>query len=311
MKIAVMGAGSMGGYLGGRLAQAGRDVTFIARGRHLRAIQENGLHVQSPAGDFVVKPAAATDDPKNVGPVDLILLCVKSYDVLNAAQMLQPVVAPQTVLIPVQNGIGHIELISRVLGAEHVLGGVSLISARISAPGTIQRNPGSDTLEFGEMEGGHSARCEMIEAVLAVDGIKASARPDIAERMWWKLAAYSGVGVFCVVRGERGAIWATRETKELYRQAIAEAVTVAQAKGIPLTASVPDEHVAILDTFPPDWRPSMLVALEQGRRLELESLHGAICAMGKEAGVPTPINDFIYACLKPYIHGRPQLESNQ
>jgi 2-dehydropantoate 2-reductase len=122
--------------------------------------------------------------------------------------------------------------------------------------------------------------------------------------MWWKLAAYSGVGVFCVVRSDKEVIWATPETKTLYRQAIAEAVTIAQAMDIPLADSVPDEHIAILDTLPPRWKPSMVVALEQGRRLELDSIQGALCTIGREVGVPTPINDFTYSCLKPYICGK-------
>jgi 2-dehydropantoate 2-reductase len=301
----------MGGYIGGRLAQAGRDVTFIARGRHLRAIQQNGLHVQSLVDDFVIEPAVATDDPAEVGPVDLILFCVKSYDVLTAAEMLQPVMAPGTVVIPVQNGIGHIEQIGNVLGAQHVLGGVSLISGKITAPGIIQHNLGTDTLEFGEISGGYSSRCDKIEKILAVNGFNASACPNIVDRMWWKLAAYSGAGVFCVVRGDRELIWATPETKVLYRQSIAEAVAVANAKGIPLAATVPDEHIAILDKFPLQWKPSMLVDLEDGHPLELDPIHGALCAIGKEVGVPTPINDFIYRCLKPYIYGAPQKESDQ
>jgi len=306
VKIAVMGAGGMGGYIGGRLAQAGQQVTFIARGLHLQAIQQKGLQVQSPAGDFVVQPAIATDDPAQVDPVDLILLCVKSYDVSTAAQMLVTMMKPQTAIIPVQNGIDHIEEIGNIVGAEHVLGGVSLISGQIIEPGCIRHNRGSDSLEFGEIDGGRSSRCETIEQTLAVHGIKASLSPNILERMWWKLAAYAGAGVFCVVRGSRGVLWATPEIKALYHTAIAEAVAVAQAKGIPLADSVPDEHLALLDTFPPEWKPSMLVALEREHRLELESLQGAVCAMGREVGVPTPINDYIYACLKPYVDGRPQ-----
>jgi 2-dehydropantoate 2-reductase len=213
MKIAVMGAGGMGGYIGGRLAQAGRNVTFIGRRPHLQAIQQNGLQVQSPAGDFLIHPASATDDPAEVGPADLILFCVKSHDVSDAAEMLRPMMKPETVVVPVQNGIDHIEQIGAVLGAEHVLGGVSLIAAEIAAPGIIQHSPAPDTLEFGEIGGGHSSRCELIEKTLAVPGFKASACPNIVERMWWKLAAYSGAGVFCVVRGNRGVLWATPETK--------------------------------------------------------------------------------------------------
>jgi 2-dehydropantoate 2-reductase len=307
MKIAVMGAGGMGGYIGGRLAQAGHDVTFIARGAHLRAIQEDGLQVQSPAGDFVIQPARATEDPAEVGLADLVLLCVKSYDVPAAAKMLPPMMKPQTAIIPVQNGIDHLEKIGDSVGSEHVLGGVSLISGQIIEPGLIRHNLGSESLEFGELDGCRSQRCEGIEEAMAVQGIKASLSPNILERMWWKLAAYAGAGVFCVVRASKGVLWATPEIKALYHMAIAEAVAVAQAKGIGLSDSVPDEHLALLDTFPPEWRPSMLVALEQGHRLELEALQGAVRSMGRESGVPTPIADYIYACLKPYVDGRPQL----
>ena len=298
----------MGGYIGARLVQAGRDVAFVEREPHLQALQEEGLRVQSPDGDLAIEPALATDDPAEVGPVDLIFLCVKAYDVAHAARMLQPLLASQTVLIPVQNGIGHIAPLRRVLGKEHVLGGVSLISAEIIAPGRIRHHSGPDMLEFGEIEGGRSTRCEKIEKVLAVPGIRARACPNIVARMWWKLAAYSGAGVFCVVRGDRQTIWETPETKALYRRAIVEAVDVARARGVALADSVPDEHVAILDGFPPDWKPSMAVALEEGHPLELESLQGDLCAMGKEAGVPTPINAFIYACLKPYLEGTPSQE---
>jgi 2-dehydropantoate 2-reductase len=304
MKIVIMGSGAMGGYIGGRLAQAGRDVTFIDRGHHLQAMRQNGLQLQSPAGDFLIKPIKATDDPAEIGPVDLIFFCVKSYDVLPAAEMLQPMMGPLTVIIPIQNGIGHVEKIASVLGAEHVLGGMSLIMGTVAEPGIVQHYLAPDTLEFGEIKGGHSSRCDRIERVLAVSGFKATVCPNIVERMWWKLAAYSGVGVFCVVRGDKGMIWAASETKALYRQAIAEAVTVAQAKDIPLADSVPDEHIAILDPLPPQWKPSMLVALEQGHRLELDSIQGALCAIGREVGVPTPINDFTYCCLKPYICGK-------
>jgi 2-dehydropantoate 2-reductase len=306
MKIVIMGSGAMGGYIGGRLAQAGRNVTFIDKGQHLHAIRNNGLQVQSPTGDFLIKPVKATDDPAEIGPVDLIFFCVKSYDVTSAAEMLRPVMGPQTVIIPVQNGIGHIEKIGDILGAEHLLGGVSLIMGHVAKPGIVQHHHAPDSFEFGEVKGGHSSRCDRIEEVLAVSGFKATTCSNIVERMWWKLSAYSGVGVFCVVRGDRGVIWATPETKALYRQAITEAVTVAKARDIPLADSVPSEHIAILDPLPPQWKPSMLTALEQGHPLELDAIQGALCNIGKEVGVPTPINDFIYSCLKPYIHGAPK-----
>ena len=174
-----------------------------------------------------------------------------------------------------------------------------------------QHNMAPNTLEFGEIDGSDSARCQAIQQTLAVDGFNANIQFNIVERMWWKLAAYSGGGVFCVVRSNKSGIWATLETKELYRQAISEAVNVAQARNIPLAASVPEEVIAQTDNFPPKWKPSLLVALEQGHRLELEAINGTISRIGKEVGVPTPINDFIYACLKPYIDGTPQPANGQ
>jgi 2-dehydropantoate 2-reductase len=248
----------------------------------------------------------ATDNPAEVGHVDLILFCVKSYDVAQAATMARPMVGPETVVIPIQNGIGHIEVLSQILGEDRVLGGVSLISADRAVPGVVRHKQAGDSIEFGEIGGGFSRRCREVEQALAVEGINVSARPNIVERMWWKLAAYSGVGVFCLVRGDRGVVWRIPETKALYRQAVAEAVAIAQARGMHLPDSVPDEHVAILDSFPPDWVPSELVAIQVGRPLELEALQGALCAIGREAGIPTPINDIVYACLKPYVGGAAQ-----
>ena len=300
-----MGAGAMGGYIGGRLAQAGRDVTFIARGVHLQAIREKGLQIHGPDGVFKVERASATDDPVEVGPVDLVLFCVKSYDVLVAAKMARPMVGPETVVIPIQNGIDHIEILGQVLGEERVLGGVSLISANKAAPGVVRHNKAGDSIEFGEIRGGLSRRCRDVERALAVEGLNVRAKPNILERMWWKLAAYSGVGVFCLVRADRGIIWQTAQTKALYHAAVAEAVSVAQARGIALADSVPDEHISMLDSFPPEWEPSELVAIQVGRPLELEALQGALSSMGREAGVPTPINDVVYACLKPYADGPP------
>jgi 2-dehydropantoate 2-reductase len=303
MKIAVVGSGGMGGYLGGRLAQAGRDVTFIARGQHLQTIRHNGLQVQSPAGSFVIKPAKATNDPAEVGPVDLILLCVKSYDVLEATQMMQPMVGAQTAIIPVQNGIDHIETLGAILDAAHVMGGVGRISAHVASPGVIQHNESPGILEFGELSGGLTTRCETIKQTLAVDGFEVFARPNIAERMWWKFAGMCGGGVFCVTRGSRRLVWIP-EVRELCRQTIAEVVAVARAKGIPLSDSVPDEKVRLWDNHS-EFKPSMLVDLERNRRLELEVLNGAVSRFGKALGMPTPVNDFIYACLKPYVNGLP------
>jgi 2-dehydropantoate 2-reductase len=162
MKIAIMGTGGMGGYLGGRLAHAGRDVTFIARGRQLEAIRQHGLQVKSAPGNFLVQPARATDDPAEVGPVDLILFCVKTYEVAPAAEAIRPMVGPQTAIIPVLNGVKHIERLGAGLGPAHVLGGLAGITAHVAAPGVIEQIGVHNLLEFGEMGGGLSERGETI-----------------------------------------------------------------------------------------------------------------------------------------------------
>lgn len=302
-KIVIMGTGAMGGYLGGMLVRGGRDVTFIEHERHLDQLNSTGIKIQSKNSKIVINPIHATCDPGIVGLVDLIILCVRAYDVREAAENMRLMVKPNTLVLPIQNGVGHIETIESILGTGHLLGGVSLISVHRISHGIIEHISGPDTLEFGEIRGEPSNQCKKIEKILDVDGINPRLKDNILERMWWKLAAYSGAGVFCLVRGDKSTIWGTHETKDLYREAIAETVHLAHAKGIPLVDTVPDEHITILDSFPSTWKPSMQVALEHGEPLELEEIHGHISTMGKDVGVQTPINDIIYQCLKPHKNG--------
>lgn len=304
MKIAIMGAGGMGGYIGGRLSSAGRDVTFVARGEHLKAIKQYGLRVQSPAGDFDIKPARATDDPGEVGKVDLILFCVKSYDAIEAANIIKPMISPNTAILPVLNGVDHIDQLIDICGAEHVLGGVAVIGANISEPGVITHYA-FNSLTFGEITGGISSRCKAMEQALAVDGIVPEAVSNIVERMWWKFSGMCGVGgVFAVMRGNKETIFGFDETRSLIHQAITEVILVAQAQGFQLSDSIPDDILTeIANNAPPQYKPSILVDLERGNRLEIEALNGSLSRYGKEMGVLTPVNDFIYACLKPYANG--------
>lgn len=303
MRIAVVGVGGLGGYIGGRLAQSGQDVTFIARGQRLAALQQNGLQVRSPDDEFKLQPVQATDKPAEVGPVDLIFFCVKTYDVLNAAEPLIPLIGPETALLPVQNGIAHIEQLRSILGNSVVLGGVGMISAHSPALGVIERPGGPQRIEFGELTGESSARCAAIAQALTAAGIEPVVSAKIEERMWWKFAGVCGAGVFALMRGNKGQVWQHPETHELIRQTIGEAVAVAQAKGIALNPALPEESLKVFDSVPAAYKPSMLVDLEQGRRLEIEAWNGAIVRYGKQVGVSTPVNDVIYACLKPYADG--------
>jgi 2-dehydropantoate 2-reductase len=305
MKIAVMGTGGLGGYFGGQMAHAGLDVTFIARGRHMEAIRDNGLQVISPGNDFLVKPAIVTDNPANVGPVDLILFCVKAYDAAAAAEQARPLVGAQTAILPVLNGIHHIDQLREILGVEHVLGGMAACGAHVVAPGVIQHTA-LNTITFGELTIGRSERCESIQAALAVSGIQLVVSPDVTQSMWLKLTNLSGLGVCSAVRGGFFMVRSAPETLALVHQAAAETVSLAHARHIALPATLPDQLVAILKNAASDFKPSMLVDLEHGRRLEIESLNGAVSHMGEEFGVPTPVNDYIYACLKPWASGAPK-----
>lgn len=302
-----MGAGGMGGYIGGRLAQAGNQVSFVARGRQLEALRRSGLQVRSHRGNIAIDPVSVTDDPAQIGPVELLLFCVKAYDLTSAAALAKPLVGPDTAIIPVQNGIEHIDHLTDVFGADHLLGGEAYISAVIAAPGIIQHNRGPDTLEFGELDGSNSERCRVLLRTLSVPGFEVRAQPDILSRMWWKFAAHCGVSLFCVVRATKGAIWASPETRALYQRAIGEALAVARAKGIPLADGLLDEVDALMRSLPEEWKPSMLVAAERGERLEAE-ICGSLSRLGRELGVATPVNDFIYACLKPNAGGTPRRE---
>jgi 2-dehydropantoate 2-reductase len=302
VNIAVMGAGGLGGFIGGVLARKGLEISFLARGQHLEAILRSGLRVESPSGNFTIKPANATADPSEVGVVDLILFCVKSYDVLEAIEMMKPMLGSQTLILPVLNGVEHIDQMRDHLGADHVLGGLAMIGSNIAEPGLV-RHYALNSLEFGEIEGGISDRCMNIQQALANDIIDIEAVANVLERMWWKFASICGAGVFTVMRGKKELVWDFPETRDLIRSALNEVVAVAHAKGIALPSSVVDEMLAVAEGMPPHYKPSTLVDLEKGNRLEIEALNGALSRYGRQVGVATPVNDFIYACLKPHTSG--------
>lgn len=304
IKIAVMGTGGLGGYFGGALARAGQAVTFIARNESLRALRKHGLKVKSPRGDFWVNPIEVTDRPETIGAMDLVLFCVKSYDVESALALIQPLMGPETLVLPMQNGIEHIATMQAHLGARHVLGGLVMINALKAAPDVIHHvaDSGRYQLEFGEWPKGGSDRCDQLQACFTQAGLTTAVAPNISERMWWKLAVFSGASVLGVLRGPIGKVW-TQETKALLHQAVAEAVAVAASQGISLPKSLPDEVVELGNRLPPEYKPSLLVDLERGNRLELEAITGIVSRLGKCANILTPVNDFVYACLKPYVNG--------
>ena len=300
-----MGTGGLGGYIGGRLAQSGQDVSFIARGAQLQTIQQYGLHVKTVQDEFHVHPAQATNHPSEVGPVDLIILIVKAYDVVEAIESMRPMIGPQTSIIPVLNGIEHIQILGDKVRKEHVLGGRTYTTAHLVSPGVVERQGTHGELEFGELVGDATARTEALQEVLGIEGLKGTVVPDITKNMWEKFAIMCGVAMFSVIRGDAELLRSTPEALEVTWQAASEGIAVAQAKGIALEPSLVDALKGMVTNAPPDTKPSMLVDLEKGKRIEVEALNGSLSRLGKEVGVPTPVNDFIYAALKPYVHGRP------
>jgi 2-dehydropantoate 2-reductase len=304
MRVTVMGSGGTGGYFGGLLARAGEDVTFVARGAHLEAMRTSGLTVRSRlVGDFSVK-ARATDDPAESGPADLVLFCVKAYDTESAAERLRPAVGPDTVILPVQNGIDSAERIGRTVGDAHVIGGLAGVSSVVAAPGVIEHRAGPDLIQLGELDGRASTRTERVAETLRKAGLKAQVRLDIRVGLWEKFVLICGLsGLTALTRLPLGAVLACPETRTLFRQAMEETQAVGQATGVP----VPDDHAGKMMKFfegsDPAIRGSLYYDLAAGRRLEIETLNGTVVRLGQERDVPTPANFAIYAALKPHAGG--------
>ncbi|MEM9682181.1 MAG: 2-dehydropantoate 2-reductase [Pseudomonadota bacterium] len=304
MRIAVFGAGAVGGYFGGRLAAAGEDVTFVARGDHLRAIRETGLRIESPNGDLTIHPAQATDDPASIGPVDYVLFAVKLFDTEAVARACKPMMGPNTTVLALQNGVETEEIIGDVLGADTVMGGTVYIAAVIAEPGLIRQTGAFARMIFGEMDGSLSERGKIFEAACHRAGIDAALSPTVASEIWMKfivLAALSGVTT--VTRKAVGGLRADPDTRALLQNAIAEAAAVGRAHGVALAEDAVERQMAVLDGWPPDMVASMLHDLRAGKRMELDHLSGAVSRIGRRCGVPTPVHDTLYAALKPHKDG--------
>jgi 2-dehydropantoate 2-reductase len=306
MKIAIMATGGVGGYFGVRLAAAGENVHFIARGAHLAALRGNGLVLKSANGDLHLQPVSATDDPAQIGPVDIVIFAVKQYDTETAAKLIKPLIGADTAAIALQNGMDKDERLRAVLGREHVMDGAAYITgAGVVSPGVITHVGKVARIIFGEADGRRSARGERFLAACQSAGIDATLSTDIAKDLWAKFALLSAFsGVTSVLRQPIGAILGDPDTRKLFNDAITEAIAVAKAKGIDLGADYLPRQVAFSAGIPPETKSSMQMDLEAGRRLELEWMSGAVARFGDELAVPTPVHHFLYAALKLWASGR-------
>jgi 2-dehydropantoate 2-reductase len=300
MQIAILGAGAVGGYFGGLLARSGNEVALIARGQHLAALQKQGLTVQSIHGDFHVNTITATSDTASVGPVDLVLVTVKSYDLGTAAHAARPLIGPHTAVLPLLNGLDAAERLGAVLGEEHVLAGLTHISASLAEPGLIRQVSAVRRITFGERDGTITLRGQRIRELLAASGAEVLLSPDIEEALWRKFLFIASMsGVCCLARQPIGPVLATPETRALFVDAIHEAETVARSRGVKLPPDITEQTVRLAEGFASETRPSLLLDLEMGKRLELEALSGTVVRYGSLAGLPTPVHRVVYAALKP------------
>ena len=306
MKIAIMGAGGQGGLFGGLLWKAGEDVTLIARGEHLEAIRNQGLTLRTAGPRALIVDIAATGDPAQVGAVDLLLFCVKAYDLDAAATDASPLVGPHTVVLPVQNGIIAPDTLREIYGPDGVIGGVSYHQGTVEEPGIISYGRVRGKLYMGELGGGSSRRVESIQSVMAGAGIESEVHTNIRLAMWEKLVLICGTGgVLAYYRKPVGPVLADREGRAMLLGVMKEAEEVARANGIDLAPGTAARRLAFIEeNSAPDTKSSQLQDVLAGRRLELEWLNGEVVRLGRELGVPTPLNSRVYEALKPFAGGR-------
>jgi 2-dehydropantoate 2-reductase len=300
MRIAVIGAGGVGGYFGGRLALSGEEVTMVARGRHLDAIRANGLRVESTFGDFHVD-VTAVQDPGDIGPVDVVLVAVKSQDTQAVAGTLDPLVGSDTAVVSLQNGLGNEEVLGEAVGLEHVLGGVAYILSTIGEPGLIVHKGGPASIVFGELDGTRTPRAIRLHEVLVGAGIAATLTDDIRAVMWDKFALICALsGVTAAIRLPIGEIRSTRESWDLFRAMLREAAMVAEAERVELPAGALERQEAFASGLEPGVFSSLHYDLTHDKPMELESLQGALLRRARAVGVPVPMTEAVYAILKPW-----------
>jgi 2-dehydropantoate 2-reductase len=303
MRIAVMGAGGVGGYFGGVLAHAGHDVTFLARGEHLKAIRERGLRVVSTThGEFVIAPAPAESDPARVGTVDYVLVAVKAFDLEAAASTLAPLVGPGTVVIPLSNGVTGHEVLRAHLPPPAVACGLCVVFSQIESPGVVRMGGNAKTIVVGELGAPPSERLERIVQAWKTEGLDASQSDDVLAALWNKFVFIASLGgLTSLARATVGQARTQPEARELLTKAMREVEAVARARGVRLAPDVVERTLKMVDGLAPETTTSMQRDVAAGRRFELEAFNGTVVRMGRELKVPTPVHEAFYALLVPAL----------
>jgi 2-dehydropantoate 2-reductase len=309
VRVAMVGAGGLGGLYGGLLARGGLDVTFVARGRNLEALRERGLSLKLVSGEELQIPVGATDDPREIGPVDLVWFCVKTYDLDEAARRAVPLVGPATMALPIQNGVEAPEQLAAILGREHVLGGVGRAGGTLVAPGRVEQKSARATVVFGELGGGSSERTERLGRILEQAGLDPRVTSDVEADLWDKFVQACAIfGLDTLLRLPAATYLQHPETAELFRGLMREVYAVGRARGVRLAEGTVErlwETLSKSFAANPSVHSSMYYDVMAGRRLEIEAASGALVRLGRKCGVPTPLNFAIYAALKPFADGAP------
>ena len=310
MRFAIVGSGGLGCLFGGLLARAGADVTLIARGANLAALRERGLDVTLLGADPFHVEVHAAAEPAEVGPVDAILFCVKTYDVESAARQALPLIGPETLILPVQNGVEAAEQIRTIVGADHVVpAGVGVTGATLERPGAVVQKSPVIRITLGPDRVTEGRHAERIRDVLVAANIEATVSPDVEREIWAKfIFTLAGLGFMTLTRLSLGQTLACPETVEVARGLMAEGIAVGKARGAPVADDAAGRALAWMRTVAaanPDVRGSMHFDLLAGKRLEIDAINGAVVRMGRELGIPTPLNLLVYGALKPYANGAP------
>ena len=300
MRVVIFGTGGVGGYFGARLASVGEDVVFIARGEHLTAIRTQGLRVDSVMGDILIQPAQATDDPMEVGTVDAVLLGVKTWQVPEAGEAIRPLIGPDTLVVPLQNGVEAPFQLQEKLGADHVVGGLCGAFSFIEGPGHIRHIGGATFIKFGELDNSISERLNRLRQAFIRADVSVEIPKDIHGTLWEKflfVVPFGGVGA--VTRAPIGVIMKVPETRKFMEQGMREIYEVARARNIALSDGIVDKSMAFLDTVTASGTSSLQRDIIAGKPSELDAWAGAVVRFGKEAGVDTPLHTFLYHSLLP------------
>ncbi len=305
MRIGVMAAGAVGGYFGGRLAAAGHDVVLFARGANLAALRKDGLAIKSVKGDLHLPKVNATDDPKSVAPVDIVLFAVKLWDTEKAGELIRPIVGADTRVITLQNGVDSVERLAPILGKDSVVGGMAYIATVISAPGVITQTSEFAQMRCGRVDGKPDQKLADFADAAKKANVDISLTDTVDVDRWKKFVFLVGLSSMTgATREPLGKILADPDTRAMFFAVMQEVVAVGRAKGVALPADFAEERMKFAATTPPGFKASLLHDLERGNRLELDWLAGRVVSLGRELGVPTPMNFAAYSVLKPHRMGR-------